>query len=232
MILATNKWKEKQLIDKFKISERKIFYEPNAVDVKKFDISVSKEDARQKLGLPIGKHVVVYTGHLYTWKGVDTLAQATGLMGDDIMVVLVGGVSTDIARFREKYGHIRNLEIVGYRNHSEIPYWQKAADVLILPNTGKEDISKFYTSPMKLFEYMASKRPIIASKIPSIVELLDDESSVLVEPDSPSELVLAIDKVLKDSKRAKDISDSAFKEVHNFTWNARAERILKVIENI
>lgn len=226
-ILSTNKWKREKLMQEFKIPEDKIFYEPNAVD-----ISISKEDAREKLGLPIEKYIVVYTGHLYSWKGVDTLAQATRDLGDNIVVVLVGGVSTDVARFKAKYGDIGNLKIVGYREHTEVPYWQKAADVLILPNTAKEDISKFYTSPMKLFEYMASKRPIIASKIPSIEELLDDTNAVLIEPDNPSVLATAIKKMVKNKDEVEHISKTAFKNVQNFTWSTRAKRILTVIKNI
>jgi glycosyltransferase involved in cell wall biosynthesis len=54
--------------------------------------------------------------------------------------------------------------------------WQKAADALVLPNTAKEDISKYYTSPMKLFEYMASRRPIVATNIPSITEIINEEN--------------------------------------------------------
>ncbi|NQV93135.1 glycosyltransferase family 4 protein [Candidatus Kaiserbacteria bacterium] len=229
-ILSTNKWKKGKLIQEFKVRDDKIFYEPNAVDVSRFDVSVSKEEAREKLELLLEKYIVVYTGHLYSWKGVDTLAQATRDLSDDIVVVLVGGVSTDVARFKAQYGSIENLKIVGHREHTEIPYWQKAADVLILPNTAKEDISKFYTSPMKLFEYMASKRPIIASKIPSIEELLDETNSILIEPDNPSVLATAIKEMINKKDVAEHISNTAFKNVQNFTWEARARRILAVIK--
>jgi glycosyltransferase involved in cell wall biosynthesis len=191
----------------------------------------SKKEARIALGLPEKSQLVVYTGHLYSWKGVDTLVSSASMI-PEVRVFLVGGTDSDIAKYREMYKEIKNLFIAGHRPHQEIPLWQRAADILILPNTGKENISKYYTSPMKLFEYMASKTPIIASRIPSITEILNDDNSLLVEPDSPTELATAINKIMCDNSLGKKYSEQAFADVRKHSWNERAKRILGFLNEV
>lgn len=230
-ILATNIWKIEQLKNIFNVPQNKILCERNAVEINDFDIPVTKLQARTKLGLPTEGNIVVYTGHLYSWKGVDTLALATKKLSDDTLVVFVGGTELDVKKFRNIYGAVKNIKIVGHREHSEIPIWQKAADVLVLPNTAKEDISKYQTSPMKLFEYMASRRPIVATGLPSIQEILNDTNAVIVSPDDPEEMAKGINEILKNGEKASSIAEKAYQDVLFHTWEKRAKRILNFMRN-
>lgn len=227
-ILVTNTWKLKKMQETFPITKLKSFYEPNAVDVTDFDISMSKNQARTRLGIPQQARVVMYTGHLYKWKGVDTLADATKKLPQDYIVYFIGGTEADIKKFKKKYLHVENIRIVGYRQHSEIPVWQKAADVLVLPNTAKEDISKYYTSPMKLYEYMASERPVVASDLPSVREVAGDNTVHYVEPDNPDALAKMIQRVSTQST-VKNMTINAKDMVANHTWSKRTKRILDAI---
>ncbi|HVU06288.1 MAG TPA: glycosyltransferase family 4 protein [Thermodesulfobacteriota bacterium] len=229
-VLVHNKWKMEKVERAFGISAERMLYEPNAVDIGAFDISVSKEEARKKLGLPPDKKIAVYTGHLYGWKGVDALAQAAGMLADDFLAVFVGGTDADVAAFKSKYGDSPRILIAGHKKYAEIPVWQKAADVLALPNSGKEAISLYYTSPMKLFEYMASRRPIVASDIPSIREIVDGSSASLVPPDDAKALADAIRTLASDSQGGEALAQSAFARVSSHTWEKRARRILSFIE--
>lgn len=225
-ILVHNKWKLGKLRETFLIPESKLLYEPNAVDISAFDPKVTQKEAREKLSLSLDNKLVVYTGHLYGWKGVDALAKAASKLPHDIFVAFIGGTEKDIASFRAKYGKEANIIIVGHRPHKEIPLWQRAADVLVLPNTAKEAISAHYTSPMKLFEYMASRKPIVASDIPSIREILDGDSAFLVSPDDEVALADAITLALGDKAGAEARAAKAFDSVREHTWEKRAERIL------
>ena len=141
-----------ELIEKG-IKPEKIFIAPDGVDFKKFDIDISRIAARKKLDLPLDKKIVVYTGHLFKWKGVDVLAEATGML-EDTLVLFVGGMERDVLKFSKRFVEKVNMKVLGHRPYSEIPYYLKAADVLVLPNTAKDNVSKFYTSPLKLFEYI------------------------------------------------------------------------------
>lgn len=206
------------------VSSEKIVVAPDAVDIKKFDIDISKEDARRKLDLPINKKLAIYTGHLYDWKGARVLAEAAKYLGPDFSVVFVGGTEKDIAEFRKTYESHDNILIIGKKPHEEVPFYLKAADVLVLPNSGKQEISAKYTSPMKLFEYMTSRRPIVASDLPSIREVLSKENAILVDPDNPKDLSKGI---LQAANSSHSLSDRAYARVANYSWKQRAIDILK-----
>jgi len=229
LALVHNNWKIERLHELFKIDRTKILHELNAVDIKDFDLDISKESARQKLDLPLGKKIAVYTGHLYGWKGVDTLAEAAMLLPEEYLIVFVGGTENDVAAFRKKYGSERRVLITGNRKHEEVPIWQKAADLLVLPNTAKEKISKFYTSPMKLFEYMASRRPVVATDIPSIREIVDGTRAIIVPADDAGAMAKGIQKAVEDQETSDKISYNAYRYVLSHTWSARAKRILAFI---
>ncbi|PCI30381.1 glycosyl transferase family 1 [Candidatus Wolfebacteria bacterium] len=231
-ILIHNKWKINEAVEKLSVSEDKILHQPNVVSVKMFDIPISKEDAREKLSLPINKNLIVYTGHLYGWKGVDILADASKYLDSNNLVVFVGGTDEDVKNMKNKYEGFKNVLFVGNKTHGEIPMWQKASDVLILPNTAKEKISKYYTSPMKLFEYMASKRAIIASDIPSIREIATQDMVYFVKPDSPVELSESIKIVLQDTHLQSKLSIHAYNYVLKHTWENRARTIVKFVNNV
>lgn len=227
-ILVHNRWKLGEVKKVFRtIPDSRLLYEPNAVDLGAFDIELSAKEARSKLGLPQNKKIAVYTGHLYGWKGVDILARAAGLLGDGNLVAFVGGTDKDIEAFKRTYGASKNILIAGRKPHEEIPLWQKAADALILPNTGKEKISAYYTSPMKLFEYMASKRPIVASDIPSVREIVDEKSAILVPPDDAEALAEAMQRAMDGGE--SQVLAEAFSRVREHTWENRARRIINFL---
>ncbi|MDO8573074.1 MAG: glycosyltransferase family 4 protein [bacterium] len=228
--IVTNHWKLEHIAKVFNISRTKLLYEPNAVEIAQFDIVTIKEEARAKLGIKSQTPIALYTGHLYGWKGVDTLARAAGILSGRAEVYVVGGTREDVVRFKKSFGHILNLHIVGHRPHSEISLWQKAADVVVLPNTARENISKYYTSPMKLFEYMASKRPIVATDIPSVREILDTTNAIIVPPDNPEAMARGIITAFENQSLVSRITDTAYRFVELHTWNKRAGRVLNFVE--
>ncbi|HEY4501958.1 MAG TPA: glycosyltransferase [Candidatus Paceibacterota bacterium] len=224
-VLATNEWKRGELNKKFGVPEQKIIMERNGVDVAQF-APQDRSQARQSLGLPTDAHMAVYTGHLYAWKGVDTLARAAGHL-KDIEIYFVGGTLDDIVRFKEQYGAVQTIHIVGQVPHAQVPLWLAAADVLILPNTKNVEISAHYTSPMKLFEYMASGRPIVASLIPSIAEVLSEDAAFFVPPDDPAAMARAISKVLSEPREAESRASRAQSAVLEYSWIRRAQRLIE-----
>ena len=207
------------------ISPDKILVAPDGVDLEEFNVKETKEECRRKLNLPQDKKIILYTGHLYQWKGAQTLAEASSYLPEDAYVYFVGGTTKDIKEFEIQNSKLK-IKVIGHRPHAEIPYWLKAADILVLPNSGKEDISKFWTSPIKMFEYMASGRPIVSSDLPSIREILNERNAVLVEPDNSKALASAIERVLRSSDLSEKISMQALRDVQNYSWSNRAKNIL------
>lgn len=223
LIVITNFIKEKLI--KKGIDFNKILVAPDCVDIEKFNTGISKKEARGKINLLLDKKIVVYTGHLFEWKGADILAKAADLL-KDVLFVFVGGTKKDIVDFKNKFGNKKNILILGYKPYLEIPLYQKAADILILPNKREEKMSEFYTSPLKLFEYMASQRPIVASNLSSIREILNEKNAILVKPSDPDDLAKGIEKALKNQDLADKILQQAFLDVQEYTWDKRVKKIL------
>jgi glycosyltransferase involved in cell wall biosynthesis len=221
-----NEWKVKKFFEICPQWKKGVLMERNAVDVSAFSLGISQTEARRRLGIDFVGPLVVYTGHLYGWKGVSVLAEAATMLPDSFQVAFVGGTEIDVATMRSRFSQDARINIVGHRPHAEIPLWQQAASVLVLPNSAKENISKYYTSPMKLFEYMASGRPIIASDIPSIAEILNKTNSFLIEADNPVAIRDAIIAVIHDAKDGGLRSNKALLDVQRYSWSGRAKRIL------
>ena len=212
------------------VDPKRIVVSSDAVDLKQFDIDVSMNDARTKLGLPTSNKIALYTGHLYGWKGAHVLASAAKFLPEDVLVLFVGGTDKDIESFTKEFGETKNIRILGKKSHDLIPLYLKASNVLVLPNSPVNDISNLYTSPMKLFEYMASGRPIVASGLPSIKEILTSEqNALLVLPDNPKILAEAIEKILKDENLSDSLSRKSESDSKQYTWENRARTIVDFI---
>ncbi|MEK7581842.1 MAG: glycosyltransferase, partial [Patescibacteria group bacterium] len=200
VVVITKRLKEDLMKIGFK--QENILVAPDGVDLEGFDIDMSKEVARDRIGLPLGKKIVMYAGHLFEWKGADTLLQVAKTYNlqpttYNLFFVFVGGTEYDAEKFRQKARDmdLKNVLILGHKPHKNIPFFLKAADVLVLPNSAKEEMSKSYTSPLKMFEYMASGRPIVASDLPSLREVLNENNAVFVKPDDPESLAEGIKKI-------------------------------------
>ena len=239
-LAVQTKWKIEALWKEFGVPKDKIVYWPNGTDVQKFQIRSTKSEARNKLGLPQDKKIIVYTGQLFDWKGADTMIGAAKLLRDIDFCIVGGGNSPprppsltlrEGGERREEVSSLggelpySNIHFTGQRPHDEIPLWLRAADVLVLPNTGRQKVSLYYTSPMKMFEYMASGTPIVASDIPSIREILNDKNSFLAEADNPKSFAEKINYALEHSESAQKLAIEAQKDVQKYTWLERAKRI-------
>ena len=212
------------------ISGDKILVAPDGVDLGEFNISQSQEQCRKNLNLSMDKKIILYTGHLFKWKGVSVLAEAGQYLDKNCLIIFVGGLERDVENFKSQVSGFKNISVLGHQPHSQIPYYLKAADVLVLPNSAKVKISEYWTSPMKMFEYMASQRPIVASDLPSIREVLNENNAVLVGSDSPADLARGIEKVLKNPNFSVKIARQTFEDVKKYTWEKRAQSILEFIK--
>lgn len=210
------------------IPAQKILVAADGIDLDDFAHPGSKEDARKRLGLPAGKKIAMYIGRLDGWKGSETLLKSSALLPGDIQVVIIGGEHAQVEALRSKYPRARFL---GFRPYRELAGNQAAADVLVLPNTGRDEVSARFTSPLKLFTYMASGRPIVASDLPSIREVLDERSAYFVPPDDAEALARAIGAALEDSASPQKVAH-ARELVASYTWSARAQKILRALENV
>jgi glycosyltransferase involved in cell wall biosynthesis len=189
---------------------------------------------RQLAPPPGGPFTVGYAGHLYTWKGVDVLVDAlTRLPGARGLIVGGHDKEPDLARVRARVaalGLADRVELTGLVAPPEVPAYLARAHVLVLPNL-PTTISAHFTSPLKLFEYMAAGRAIVASDLPAIREVVrDGETAVLVPAGDADALAGAIGSLTADTARAHRLARAAFEAVENYSWTRRAERLEGVLE--
>jgi len=206
---------------------------PNGVDLHDFEDQPGTVKLRNELGLPLDKKIAMYVGHLYEWKGIDVLLDCAELMKvkKDLFFAVIGGTEKDIKKYRKiiEDKKLKNIVFFGFKNKKIIPQYLQSADIMLLPNVPVSAESSEYTSPIKLFEYMASGRPIVASNLPSIREVLDEETAFFCQPGNAEDLNKKITQVLNDLVNAHLKADAAREKVREYTWEKRAGRILKFV---
>ncbi len=222
------------LIKKYNLDEKDIFVAPDGVKSSWLEAKrMSKREIRKKLEIPdTFQKVVVYSGGFSPGKGVEILIQAAGEFDEKVMFYLLGGAPRTIKEVQHmtKSDQYNNVHFAGFIPPRDISLYQAAADVLILPNTLDYSL-RDYTSPLKLFEYMASERPIVASDLPVFREILrHQENCLLVPPDDPHALAEGIRRFFSDRELAMRTSHQARVEVEKYTWDNRVQKILSFIE--
>jgi glycosyltransferase involved in cell wall biosynthesis len=192
------------------------------------DTQLFRDDQTEKLSVPIFP-TVGYAGHLYPWKGVDVLLEAL-LRVPEAHGLIVGGHSAepDLARVKAlaaRLGIEARVTFTGLVEPAQVPELLQRATVLVLPNPASA-ISIRYTSPLKLFEYLAAGRAIVASDLPSIREVVQDGvEALLVAPGDAGALAGAIRRVVGDPALAERLAHAAWELAPQYSWSRRAERL-------
>jgi glycosyltransferase involved in cell wall biosynthesis len=180
--------------------------------------------------------VVGYAGHLYPWKGVDVLLRALALL-PGVRGLIVGGhpLERDLGamqRLADQLGLGGRVRFTGEVPPSKVASLLAQADVLVLPNS-RTHLSARYTSPLKLFEYLAAGKPIVASDLPALREVLaDGDNALLSEPGSAESLAAAVGRVIADRELARRLGAAARARVADYTWARRAERLEDLLQAV
>jgi glycosyltransferase involved in cell wall biosynthesis len=191
---------------------------------------------RSHLSLPTKTRIALYAGHLYDWKGSATLLDAALAITDkdSLTIVVIGGSPYDIERCK-KEAHARRLQhiqFLGHKPKADVPKYLVAADVLLLPNSAMNEESVQQTSPIKLFEYLAAGRPIIASDLPSLRAIVTEHEALFVPPDNGTALTHAIRKLLSQPENMSALGHNALALSQKYTWNTHASRLMAFITSL
>ena len=186
--------------------------------------------ARAHLNLP-ELPTAAYAGQLYAWKGVETLVRAMGgLPGGQLVVV--GGEKEPLQRLvaLAREAAPGRVHFTGLVPHAAVPFHLAAGDVIVLPNSARSEISSRHTSPLKLFEAMSTGRPIVASDLPSLREVLRHEgNAILVAPDDPGALAAGLSRVFSDEPLRRRLSAQARADVEPYDWRARGAAVARFL---
>ncbi|NMG19332.1 glycosyltransferase family 4 protein [Brasilonema bromeliae] len=185
---------------------------------------------RKKLLKDERSHLVVYAGALRKFKGIDILVDVAALM-PNIQIVCAGGDEKEVAHYQQlaRDLQVNNITFLGYLLHKDLPSLLQAADILAHPHCSGQAAT--FTSPLKLFDYLTSGNPIVATEIPSLMEFKNTNAiAAWCEPDSPSKFAEAIAQVLKTHPRKVEGYQDIINFVKQFSWENRAAKILSYVD--
>jgi len=224
------------------IPSERIHVAPDAVDPKNFPGALSKTDAREKLSLPLDRPIALYLGRFHTMgleKGLSTIIEAMPHVlqkHPEVQFLFVGGPLSYVngyqARLRENSISSGTYRFMDRQPYVDMHIWLAAADILLMPLPNEPRFSKTM-SPMKMFEYMTARRPIVASDMPALRDVLRHDINALCPPMGDHyALAIEIMSLLQTPEKAARLADQAVNDVQRHTWDTRARGIIDWMDTL
>jgi glycosyltransferase involved in cell wall biosynthesis len=214
-----------------KLSDKIVVIAPNGTDLERYQKLPEPTEARRNLKL-VDKVTAVYAGHFYAGRGMELLMELARAI-PQVQFIWVGGNSESVEFWRNRIAvnGINNINLTGFIENRLLPMYQAAGDILLMPyetsiagSSGGN--SADICSPMKMFEYMACGRAILSSDLPVLHEVLNNENAVFCPPEDLDGWKTAIEMLLGNPERMKQLGNNARADAEKYTWKMRTERVL------
>jgi len=237
--IVVNSNRSESFYNKILKNERKISNIPHGLNFSKFRYSNNKKikKLRKKLGFSEEDKIVLYLGHAYLVRGIDDLIHSMNVVQREVpdakLLLLLNKMP------ESPINHIKNLVsrhlkkdsvklIIEYVKNVEVYY--QMADIVVLPYRLSFELPEY---PFVLLEAMASKKPIITTRIGAIPEIIKNNfNGILVSPKSKNELTDAILMLLENKTLSNKLGNNAKMTVKNFDWENVSNRIYKIYGGI
>lgn len=196
----------------------------------------NKNSARQKYNIPENKKVIMFFGTPTPYKGIEDLVKAVGLIDNDDLILVVVGIDitkeycrTLVESAKQTLGTDRFIGL-NFQPFGAIPEILSMADIMAIPQ--RKSKASQGQLPAKVFDAMAMAKPIIATNVADLPQILDGCGWV-VEPEDPKALAETISYILENPSEAKQAGQEARKKcIENYSYNALAETLSQIFENI
>lgn len=208
---------------------------PDGVDLDRYTGLPDASVCRKQLGFD-EKITAVYTGGFYPGRGVDLLFRLA-ISFPHIQFIWIGGEKDSITYWNHKIREsaVTNIILTGFVPNKDLPIYQGAADILLMPFGKKVSVSgggntAEICSPMKMFEYMACGRAILSSELPVLHEVLNESNAMFYEAEDFEDLKQKFSMLLGDQVRRGAIARKAVDDVKAYEWKTRMNHIMKVFK--
>lgn len=189
-------------------------------------------EARKKLGLPLDQQICLFVGNLYPVKGIPFLLKAFSQLiarTTDVHLYFVGGGSLkkSLQAQAKDLGIDSQISWMGRKPYEEIPTWIQSADVMVLSSLSEG-------LPSILLESMACGKPMIATDVGGIAEVLQDgETGCLVPAQDAEKLATALtDLFVENPHKIQQLGEKAYQVSQNYTWQQNARRIIDCYQQL
>jgi glycosyltransferase involved in cell wall biosynthesis len=215
------------------VPKQRIAVIPNGIDPDRFcKNAVSTEEAKSKLGL--GHRMVLgFTGFVREWHGVDRvvdlIADRTAGAPLHLLVVGDGPARESLETRARRRGIADRVTITGIVSREHVAGYIAAFDIALQPSVVP------YASPLKLFEYLAMGRAIVAPASPNIMEVLaDGQNAVLFDPSQAGGMLRAIERICNDGELRRRVADGARNTIvrRRLTWDNNAGRVVELFDRL
>lgn len=219
------------LKDNYQINPQKLINIPAGVNVELFK-PIDNITAKKELGLNLKYQYVCFVGNLVPWQGVEFLIESAPLILKEnenvyFLVVGKGSMEENYISLARQTGVIDKFMFVGRVEYEKVPLYVNASDVCIVYRKPM----KSGIPPMKLYEYMACGKPVVAAKIKGFEILDEQKAGLLVDSGNTKELAKAIIALLKDSQLSKELGKNGRKYIlENNTWEKITQKIARVFD--
>ncbi len=219
----------KKFIASCGVPEEKITVVPNGIDPTRFNDHVPA-NKRVDLGLR-NKWVCGFVGSLKPWHGTETLLRAFRILHlshPETHLLFVGeGPMRESLKGQSRAWNLEDaVTFTGNIDHHRVPDYVAAMDVTVAPYIPHEN---FYFSPIKIFEYMAMGKPVVAGRIGQIEEMISPDTALLFEPGNVDELRNALENLVTDPDLARRLGQRSRRwSANRFTWQRNAETVVEI----
>jgi glycosyltransferase involved in cell wall biosynthesis len=219
-----------KLHKKYHLYNKRIKIIPNAFDSKIF-YPRDYNKTRKIVGFKKNKIYIVYSGLTFKYRNVERILDVAVRIKKQkkIIFVLIGGQPEEIKKLKEIAARLNlstKIIFIGKVNQEMVSLYLNAADILIIPGALNEDIA----SPLKLFEYMRVKKPILCPNKPSFKEILSEKSAYFFKDNE--DLIQQIIKIIENKKEVTKKSELSFKLSKKFSYKRRAKQIFNIFKKI
>lgn len=212
------------------VPDERIVVIPNGIDASRFACAPTADEAKRRLGLN-GKLVLGFTGFVRDWHGVDRIIRwlggPTAPERAFLLIVGDGPARPDLEALARSLDLAGRVRFTGVVPRKQIPELVAAFDVALQPAVTP------YASPLKLVEYLALGKPVVAPRVPNIEEILvHDRNALLFDPGDVAALGSALTRICADPMLRNAISARAASTIaeRGLTWDENARRVVRLIE--
>lgn len=219
------------------VEKDKIIVTPNGVDPERYYPGIDKQTVRKKYNIGHDQVVIGFIGTFGAWHGTEILTEAYAELRKDyqnIHLLMIGdGIKMGEVKQIIQANHLEEyVTLTGIVPQKEGALYLAACDILVSPTLKNPDGTPFFGSPTKIFEYMAMGKGIVASDIDQMAEVLkNNETALLVEPNSVQAVKEAIGKLVENNELRTLLGQNARKEVcSKYTWEMHTGRIVAALK--
>src|SRR3990172_9095833 len=224
------------LRDRYGLPPEKLVVVPNAADTVHFAPRPA-EEAKRALGIPEDSPVVGWVGNLVAWHGLAYLVEAAGtvLTANPAAVFLIVGGGPErkpLEKLVRDRGMAESFRFTGSVDHAEVPAYIAAADACVVLIDVERYSVQYGFSPLKLYEYLACGRPVVATRTAGFEVVEEGDCGLLVDPRDPEAVAAALLSLLEDPERGEKGRRARAVALERFSWKAPAGERLAVMREV